>query len=319
MSQRQGAMEARLSAGPTAALAEPLGGVLGSFPKSSLAGPPPAHHRQLQVPQAGLPFAEQEVAELEGERTQEGGEHLDKAVLAQSQALTGLVSQLSGAQAEPLFDMGPQSAVSTRGAAQRARMQDDLAAGKGQFYAAVLANMARRMSPAATASTDPAVLLSQGVSLTRYFERFGGFGQHKDLALIAFQVAMVMDAFQAGKVEQAQDHAALLAVSLEQAALDGGRMEIGYHLTWLEEPPAGMYSARPGGGLLRHRPFAPLASQRWITIVLGYLKEMEVIQSRRQDAGKPRGSATGSEQPSLSDAPAAPKRPPRRPKKDAQQ
>eukprot|EP00439_Symbiodinium_sp_Y106_P066199 s1976_g10.t1 len=319
ISSKQTAMEARIAAGPTAPLAEPLGS-LGAQPKSwaaTLAGPPPTHHRQLLAPQATLPAAAVEAAELEGEMSESSGEPLARAVLAQSQALTALVAQLSSSQGDPLLDNPLQSAVSTRGAAQRAKMQDELATGRGVFYAQVLANMARRMSPAAQASTDPAILLGQGVCLSRYWERFGGFGQNKDLALIAFQVGMIMDAFQAGRTELAQDHTSLLAVSLEQAALDGGRLDIGYHMTWLEEPPSGMYTNRPAAGLFRSRPFAPLASQRWVTIVLGYIKEMELIQSRRADAGKPRLSPAGSDQPP-GDAP-SPKKPPRRPRKENQQ
>ena len=84
----------------------------------------------------------------------------------------------------------------------------------------------------------------RGICLSRYFEQFGGFGQTRDLALIAVQVAMAMDAMQAGRLELAQDHLALLAVSLEQASLDGGRMDLAYQLAWLEEPPAGMYANR---------------------------------------------------------------------------
>ena len=171
------------------------------------------------------------------------------------------------------------------------------------------------MVPAVTASSDPAVLLSQGICLTRYLERFGGYGQTKDLGLIAFQVGMAMDAMQAGKIELCQDHLALLAVSLEQASLDGGRMDLAYQLTWLKEPPAGMFANRSVTTLTRNRPFAPLASQRWMTVVLGYLKEMEVIQNRSLESTKPRGSGAGSDQ--LPDAVGVrPRRPPRKPKKE---
>ncbi|CAE7745598.1 dnc [Symbiodinium sp. CCMP2456] len=232
-------------------------------------------------PTAPLLAAAAEAEELEGETGQEDSSHLARAVLAQSQALTALVAQLSSANSDPLLDLSSQGAASTRGAAQRNRLQDELASGRGTFYSAVLANMARRMAPAVTHTVDPATLLSQGICLTRYHERFGGFGQVKDLALIAHQVAMAMDAMQAGKIEQCQDHLALLAVSLEQASLDGGRMDLAYQLTWLEEPPAGMFANRSVTTLGRNRPFAPLASQRWMTVVLGYLREMEVIQNRR--------------------------------------
>ena len=67
-------------------------------------------------------------------------------------------------------------------------------------------------------------------------------------------------------------HMALLAVSLEQASVDGARMELGFQLTWLEEPPGSMYLPRTKG-LARGRSFAPLASQRWVTFVLAYLRK----------------------------------------------
>ena len=318
VASKQTAMEARISSGPNASLREPLG-ALGASPKGlpvAFVGPPPSHHKLLVPPAVPPVAANTEAAELLDEGEETGANPLAQAVLAQSRAMTALVSQLAASSNDPVLDLGTQGSVSTRGAAQRAKLQDELASGRGSFYAAVLANMARRMSPAASASTDPAILLSQGVSLTRYFERFGGFGQTKDLALIAFQVAMAMDAMQAGRIEQVQDHLALLAVSLEQASLDGGRMDLAYQLTWLEEPPSGMYANRASSGLMRTRPFAPLASQRWMTVVLGYLKEMEVIQTRRGDNARPRGSPSGSDPAAETDSPARPKKPPRKPKKE---
>ena len=127
-------------------------------------------------------------------------------------------------------------------------------------------------------------------------------------------MAMIMDALQVGKVEQAQDHVALLAVGLEQGSMDGGRLDLGYHLTWLEEPPSGMYQARQGSSLLKNRPFTPLASQRWVTVVLGYLKEMEVIQNKRQDTTRPRAPVGGAEGAADQEPGQKPKRPPRKPK-----
>ena len=319
LTSKHALLETRISAGPSAPLREPLG-QLGSFPKSlpTTIGPPPPHQR-LQAPgpshtgAVAMEAAELQKAGLEHETSSP----LAQAVLAQSQALTALVAQLASSGTDPVLDFG-QASVSSRGAAQRTKLQEELAAGRGSFYAAVLANMARRMAPAVTHSSDPAVLLSQGICLSRYFERFGGFGQTRDLALVAFQVATIMDAMQAGKLELAQDHLALLAVSLEQASLDGGRMDLGYQLTWLEEPPSGMYASRASSGVFRSRPFSPLASQRWMTVVLGYLKEMEVIQGRRADTVRPKGSPAGSDQPADLDTPARPKRPPRKPKKDPQ-
>ena len=151
-------------------------------------------------------------------------------MLAQSQALTALVAQLAGN--DSMLDMGLStgSSTSVRSAGQRARMQEELASGKGIFFQQVLQNMSRRMAPAASSSSDPAQLLQQGITLTRCWERFGGFSQSKDLGLVAFQVGMIMDALQAGNTGQAQDHTALLAVCLEQAALDSGASTLATYL-----------------------------------------------------------------------------------------
>jgi hypothetical protein len=50
-----------------------------------------------------------------------------------------------------------------------------------------------------------------------YMERFGGFGRHRDLGLILFQVMAVMDFMQAENHGAAKDALALLAVCIDQA------------------------------------------------------------------------------------------------------
>ena len=99
-------------------------------------------------------------------------------------------------------------------------------------------------------------------------------------------------------------HSRLLAVSLEQASLDGGRMDIGYQLTWLEETFQGCtWDGWARGSCAQ--PFAP------------HLKELEVIQSKRQDNPRPKPFATGSESNAEPDPNAKPKRPPRKKKDQA--
>ncbi|CAE7423072.1 unnamed protein product [Symbiodinium sp. CCMP2592] len=209
------AMEKQLSAGPTAPLSGALG--LGDRPKQggqalSLLGPPPrtgrAHHAAPSLtvePGPSLAEAEANEAEADFGSGQPRPDALSQAVLEQSKALTTLVA-----------------------------MQEELAAGRGSFFASVLQNMARR-----------------------YWERFGGFA----LGAIA-RVAQILDCMQAGRTEQASDHAALLAVCLEQMSMDAGRSELGFQLTWLEDPPSAMFAARSNRTSLHTRAFAPLASQR---------------------------------------------------------
>ena len=188
---------------------------------------------------------------------------------------------------------------------------------QGVFFAAVLQNMAKRMAPASSLGAEPAELLQQGVCLSRYWERFGGFAGQRDLGAIAHTLAHAMDALQAGRMNQVSDHLALLAVCVEQMSMDGGRAELGYQLTWLEEPPASMFTARSSKSAMHTRAFAPLASQRWVAIVLSYIKELDVIAAKRADMKKSGASSaptTGAKDEESEDtpAPSRPKRPPRK-------
>ena len=221
--------------------------------KSVLGAPPPTRAPEL------LAIQEHELQDLQDQAEDRSQDPLAQAMLAQSQALTLLVSQLAAASGEPLLDFAGTGSVGVRGASQRAKLQEELAQGKGTFFAQVLANLLR--------ASCPGDLLRQGYSLSRYWERFGGWSASRDNALIAHQVALAFDALEADRVDMAKDHIALLAVFLEQTLLDSNRTDVAYHLTLLEEPPVGMFVARQGQGA-QSRAFAPLASQRWVTVVL---------------------------------------------------
>ena len=321
MASRQAQLEKQLATGPAAALSQPLGirSKAPAAPPLAALGPPPRTQRIASSPlPEGAGQAEAEAVEALDEY---GGpvqqrDPLAQAVLEQSKALTTLVAQLSSSSGDGLVDLGGlPSQLSSRGASQRARMQDELASGRGTFYTAVLQNMARRMSPAVAPSSDPAELLHQGVCLSRYWERFGGFAGQRDLGAIAHCLAQALDCLQAGSVLQASDHLSLLAVCIEQMSMDSGRAELGFQLTWLEDPPAAMFTARGARSSLHTRAFAPLASQKWVAIVLSYVKELDVIQTKRQDmrkatplsgGGSPQGEDTEESQASR------PRRPPRK-------
>ena len=126
-------------------------------------------------------------------------------------------------------------------------------------------------------------LAARGITPTSYIERFGGYGRTRGPGCLQWQVAMILEHLQNGSVNAASDAAALLAVCLEQAALDNGKLEIGLLLSLAEEPPAGVFTNRSLGGVYRNKPFAPLASQQWIATTLAFIKEMDLIQSRRSD------------------------------------
>lgn len=147
-------------------------------------------------------------------------------------------------------------------------------------------------------------LALRGVTPTAYVERYGGYSRTRDLGCLMWQVAMLMDHLQMDNMPAAKDSAALLAVCLEQSALDNGRMDIGLLLSLSEDPPAGVFQNKAVTNYAKGRAFAPLAEQKWVTIALSYIKEMDLIASKRQDAtgGKP-SQEGGGDQPNPKKAP----------------
>lgn len=160
-----------------------------------------------------------QAAEMEVEKNPD----LALAILAQSQALSTLVNQM--ASGDLTLDNSSGLGMSIKGAQGRAKLQQELALHRGTFFKSVFCSMARRMQPAQAADLNPADLGKRGVVATQYVERFGGFGRSRDLGHIMWQVAMILDHLQNENIGAAKDGVALLAVCLEQAALDGGRLE----------------------------------------------------------------------------------------------
>ena len=282
--------------------AAPLQPHLGSLAKSM--GAPP---RTTSAPSLGLlgTLSENKPLELQGLETEKlgveeqlipsGDRSLALAVLEQSKALTSLVSQIAAAQSDPMADLSSGSSASTRGAAGRVRLQSELAQQKETFFQAVLLQMARRMSPTSTVDVSPQVLMDRGVSGTRYLERFGGYSRHRELGQLQYQVMTVFDYMLQDNMPAAKDALALLAVSIEQAALDNGRMDLAMLLCLQEDPPAGIFQNRQIASTSRARSFVPLADQKWITCALAFLKELEVITAKRAElAGPSQPASTAS-------------------------
>lgn len=275
------------TAGSTAKSPSPASALLKEMPPPAAAG----KVRQLELVPT---FAEQETLALQQERrgSSEEGDMV-KAMFAQSSAITALAAQLANMSGDTMTDLaGTSMGVSSKGATGRMKLQAELAAHRGTFFQAVLMNMSRRMNPASSSEATPQQLLNQGVCLTKYVERFGGFGRSRDMGYVMWQVAMLMDYLQAENWQGARDSAALLAVCLEQTALDGS-MDVGLLLSLVEDPPSGLFTNRSLAPLSRGKAFAPLAEQRWITVALQFIKELDVISQRRSDlvSGRPGSSS----------------------------
>ena len=255
--------------------------------------PPPqgaAKMRQLSIVPT---VAEEEASALSAERIKdaESGDLL-RAMFAQSSAVTALAAQIANLGGDSLGDLSSGvSSLSSKGASGRMKLQAELAQHKGTFFNAVMANMSRRMNPASPADSSPMDLMSKGVCMTKYVERFGGFGKSRDMGYVMWQVAMIMDYLQAENWSAARDSTALLSVCLEQTAMDS-TMDVGLLLALVEDPPSGLFTNRSLAPLSRGRSFAPLADQRWVATALSFIKELDLITQRRSDVSSSRASSS---------------------------
>ena len=108
----------------------------------------------------------------------------------------------------------------------------------------------------------------------------------------------ILDFLQAENIGAAKDSLALLAVAVDQAVLDGGRFDLASLLTLQEEPPSAIYVHRPQSAMARTKAFSPLADQKWVTVALAFIKEMDVIATKRTElaggGAQPKGARGGA-------------------------
>eukprot|EP00435_Cladocopium_sp_Y103_P069903 s107_g34.t1 len=118
-----------------------------------------------------------------------------------------------------------------------------------------------------------------------------------------------MDFLQVGNLHGARDATALLAVTIDQAALDNGRFDLANLLSLQEDPPATVFSHKPPNMLSKARAFTPLASQQWVTVALAYLKELDIISAKRLElAAAPKQNPFASSSAEAPKAKAQPKK-----------
>ena len=301
MMDRQQSMEEQMrnNQNPAAILRQPLAASLvtdqrlGASAKAF--GSPPRAQRvsQALVPSRGGEPAK--VQELALQKEEAAPVDVAQAILAQSTALTSLVATLAGNQQDPMQDLQGSSS-GTRGALGRARLQEELAQQRGTFFHSVVQQMSRRMMPTSPVDQPYVQLVQQGVTGCRYLERFGGYGKQRELGLIQFQLMTMLDFAMVENWEALKDTLALLIVMVEQACLDQGRFDLGQLLTLQEDPPASIFTNRQLSQVSRAKAFSPLANQRWVTVALAFLKELDTIVVKRSEilGGKASGSGDGA-------------------------
>ena len=241
----------------------------------------------------------------------------EDALLKQSQALGTLVSHLVSQADSGESSLGPTSGalLGTRGATKREKLQEQLASRSGNFLLQVSQQALRRLAPSEPAPVAREDLAARRPLFTAYAERFGGYGHQRSLGIVFWLLANIADTLVAGDVAGAEELVALSLIAVEQAAQDNGSWDIGYLLCLLEDPPHQLFQHRPQSQNPRLRAFGGLTPQAWATTTLSYVREIDLIQTRRAETvGAPKAKAAASETDTA--ASAKPRRPrfPKKPK-----
>ena len=280
----------RASQAPVSMPMQQFAGLMGSPPKVkglSLTSPPPKVTFALDSTLGIQEQAEEgSPAHLDPEA---GGDSLALAVLEQSRALTSLVSHLQSG-GDPLLDASASSSsLSSKGAMNRERLQKELASRSGGFFLSVVQNAYKKLKPASKVPDSAQTIAATDFSMLQYLERFGTYGNARDIGIAQYALSFIIDCAIHEDWEGVKEHAALMAVGLEQAAQDGSRWDLGFQLMLVEDAPSTMWSFPRNSNLAqtgRQKAFGSLCPQKWATIALAYTREMDYIANRRMELGK---------------------------------
>lgn len=126
--------------------------------------------------------------------------------------------------------------------------------------------------------------------MAAYLERFGSYRQNREGAMILWSLAHCVDCAAANDFQGTKEHLALLSASLDQACHDGN-WSVAWVLNLLDEPPSTMFLDRPPAVSNLGRPFAGMVPAQWAASSLAYLKEMELLTTKKAEAKSPKAPA----------------------------
>ena len=322
LTQRQGDLEKKQTKGSssTAGMFHGLGSSKASAPVSSLmtahappnlgslaaslGAPPTSKARSTPLPDPdldGQPWVPGEIAgpaRVDLEEEAEMGSPMQRAILEQSKALSALIAHFHSVGNDPFTDLASSTpSTGVKGAMAREKFQRELADGTGAFFLKVCHQIQRRVAPTARSFSDRSRV--PDVSLLGYLERYGGYGQNRELGMVQWSLAHAFDAAVKEEWGLVKDHLAMTSVMVEQAALDNNKWQLAWLLRLLDDPPQNLWLNRGQTAVGAKRPFAPLCTQGWTTTALAYLKEAEVLQGKRQDllGGKHQANDEGQPDP----------------------
>lgn len=317
---------------PIASPAAGRGGIGGGYrvpPVSQMLSPPPKTANGAPLAILGPPPKVRQVPPQVPLPAEEPYDILDEGALPdttaavlsqQSAALTALVTHLVG-QDNPLDLSGTigTASSSTKGTMRREKMQQELAGRKSNFFLQIQQQIHKKMYPSRMLPKTEEELSQAQVSLMAYLERYGGYKGQKEAGLCMWIFAHAMDSASAGDFVATKEFLALGVMALEQSVFDAGDWSLAYVLTMAEDPPATMFSERMSSLTAAGRPFSPLVPPTLASTNLAYIKELEVLSTRRAETRTKKGGAgspsqAGKNKDAEEENP-SPKRRPRYPKK----
>ena len=236
------------------------------------------------------------------------------AIAQQGAALSALVSHLTSSS-DPLGDFGSggggsSSSTSTRGLQRRERMQAELAAGTSNYFFQLQQQLSRRMAPSLPVPRSEQEMNAADTSLLAFMEKYGGFKHQRTLGIIQWMLGHAVDNAARADLHRTREHLALAVCAIDQAASDQGDWGLAYLLSLAQEPPINVFMERQRSVAAHQRTFGPLVPAAWAAISVAFLKEMEVLASRKAETKKTQPDHEEEEETSPS-----PKRRPRYPKR----
>ena len=104
----------------------------------------------------------------------------------------------------------------------------------------------------------------------------------RGLTYFAFATAQLWEAAERDDLASLKAQVALLAVYLEQVAVDGGRHQLGWLLTGMPNPPFQLVQSH---AQRQEDPVGFLGDPRWVAANLAYLKDVDYLEGRTRLVG----------------------------------
>ena len=198
------------------------------------------------------------------------------ALVQQNNNLLGVLTKNRGDTLSDSLEPEERPASGVRGYQARQQFQASLKRDPTAVYSAVRRRLAEAVE------TDEGSL--PGAAMRTFFTNKVPLGSMRGLTYFAFATAQLWEAAERDDLAALKAQVALLAVYLEQVAVDGGRHQLGWLLTGLPNPPFQLVQAHSQRA--QEDPVGFLGDPRWVAANLAYLKDVDYLESRTKLVGK---------------------------------